>query len=64
MLRNKLLAIPSKFQCLTIILANQIAQSGFGEPDASSELGAESPFELLGVGVHVLNDVGFGLGGG
>lgn len=55
MARDEVLPIFLEFECLTIVLADQVGNSGFCEPDACEERRREGPFELFGCGVDKVN---------
>jgi len=55
MARNEVLPIFLEFECLTIVLADEVRDSGFCEPDACEERKREGPFELFGCGVDEIN---------
>jgi len=57
--RHKFLSIPRKLKRRTLVLANESAQPGLGEPHSDPERGRDVPVEFLGRGVD-----GWGVKGG
>ena len=55
MTRDKVLPIFLEFECLTIVLTDEIRDSGFRKADACKERRREGPFELFGRGVDRFN---------
>jgi hypothetical protein len=55
MTRDEVLPIFLEFEGLTIVLADEVGNSGFCEPDACEEGRREGPFELFGRGVDEVN---------
>ena len=51
MTRDKVLSETLEFKGLAVVLADEVAETGFGEPDACAQFGDEPPFELFGRGV-------------
>lgn len=55
MARDEILAIFLEFERLTIVLADEVRDSGFCEPDACEERRREGPFEFFRGGVNEVN---------